>query len=99
REEVEELPVAGGIAAQAEIARRRDQAPPKVLQPDAVRPDARRERVLGARDAVRQLEASAAVREGRPRRAGQEPDELARNLLALVGGVAAAEDTRIDKLR
>ncbi len=54
----------GRIGPRPEIARRRDEAGPEMMRPDAVDDDAGGQRIRGIGNRPGELETSAAVREG-----------------------------------
>ena len=61
RQVVEQFRVSRRIAAEAEIARRADDAEPEMMHPHAIDDHARGERVGGIDDGLRQFEPPAAV--------------------------------------
>src|SRR5205085_11337077 len=97
RQVVEQLGVRRRLAELAEVARGADEALAEVVLPDAVDHHARRQRVVGAGDGLRQLQPAAALREW-PGVGAQDREELARRLLGQRGGVAAQVDAQRDRL-
>ncbi len=92
REPVEQLGMARRFAAEPEVGRRRDDSPAEVVLPDPVDHHAGRQRIVGSRQPVRQLEPAARVRRNRGWRLTVEERETrhaARNDLAGTGGIAA----------
>ena len=89
-EPVEQLGVGGQLPHLPEVVRRRDEAAPEVVVPDAVRDRAPRERVVGVRDPARERQAPRPVVLLRVEARGQRgqgrerpgTDELARRGLA-----------------
>ena len=93
-EPIEQFGMARQLAAQAEVARRVDEAPPKMPRPHAVDDDARGERVVGRGDGAGQLKAAAAVLEGLAFGVGEHLEELPRDGLAALMWIAALENHR-----
>ena len=88
---VEQLGIRRLLAAHAEVVWGRDDGLAEEMEPDAVRPDTRGERVLVVGDPLRELKAAAALRDPRLVSIGDELDESARHDLARLVELAAIE--------
>ncbi len=66
RQPIEQFRMAGRLAELAEIAGRRHQAPAEMILPDAIDDDARRQRMIRARQPIGQRRAPARRCPGRP---------------------------------
>src|SRR5262249_35587421 len=67
----------------------------KMMHPNAVDHDARRDGVVGVGDGIRELQAPAAVRPGWPEIAGQHLDEVAWDQRSFVPRIAPNENRRV----
>src|SRR5438105_8471044 len=83
------------LGAQAEVARRGDQASAEVMQPHAVDEHARCQRVVLIRNGASEFESAAAVFEQFRLVVGEDAEELARRDGALVARIATDEDAGI----
>src|SRR5260370_35071084 len=86
---IEQFGMRGPIAELAEVARRADDGPAKVILTYAVDHDAGGQRVILGGDGVRGPEPAAALHEGSWLIAGQNLQETPRGLLARLVGVSA----------
>ena len=89
--------MARGRGAEAEVARRLDEAPAEEMAPHAVDEHPGRQRVVGGGDRVGQLPAAAPL--GKRRTAAEHGEEVSRDLRAAPLRLPAEEDDRIDRLR
>ncbi len=96
---VEQLGMAGRVAAHAEVAGRRDQPLAEMPLPHAVDQHAGRQRVLGVGDGPGQIEPAAPFGERSTVRARQHLQEPPRDRRARPSRIAANEDVRVDRLR
>ena len=93
---VEQFRMGGLLAAHAEVVGRGNQAAPEEVEPDAVGPDARGQRVVGVGDPAREFKAAAASTDDRGLiSTGDQFDESARHGGSGLVELAAVEHARV----
>src|SRR5215468_2588402 len=92
RQVIQQFGVRRRVAARAEIARRTDQTLAEMTHPDSIHQYARGQRIVFARDSLREFKPAAPLREAPAIFAGENLQKLWRYTLAFIFRLAAQKD-------